>query len=375
MSICDITVIYSFRDKDPQRLIDSISSIRRHSANKDCHFLVIDYGSKDGQELESLSKNNAFEVLRTETEGLPWSRAKALNIGVKSIKSKIFITTDIDMIFDFDVLEEVLKVIKPGVKIHCLPQWLPSSGSKKHAKEGDKSSLGGLMSMYKEDFLKLGGFNEEITFWGSEDNEFDIYAINNGFQKVWIDKRFKMYHVWHAVSHGSCDSRPEALSWKHSKIKLLTHFNSSPRATINNIGVITTPNERPILKLIKNNQPFLTLDISKKRLIYMEETRFFLELKKHIEKGELFFIKTGPKFKLNICDQKLRSRLIVKIISYLNILLSQIGICIKFKTSRSQSLIFLMLENLVNNQIRDYYWDYNNGIFILPEKFINEKIA
>ena len=39
------------------------------------------------------------------------------------------------------------------------------------------------MAFWKEDLLKVNGYNEAITGWGSEDHELVCRLINNGVRK------------------------------------------------------------------------------------------------------------------------------------------------------------------------------------------------
>lgn len=206
----DVTIVYSFRDKPVERLIDSVASIRQYEAGKNSKFIVVDYGSTEEYRLllNSACEAADIEVIRSETEGRPWSRAIAMNIGIYAATTDIFISTDIDMIFDFDVVSNVLDVLQNKTKIHCRPYWLPPSNKKSVARLGDYGQLGGLLGMYRDDFISIGGFNERIKFWGAEDTELDLRAQRHGYVTRWLSKELKMYHVWHPVSHGFCDIRP-----------------------------------------------------------------------------------------------------------------------------------------------------------------------
>ncbi|WP_417887209.1 glycosyltransferase family 2 protein [Zunongwangia sp.] len=52
-------------------------------------------------------------------------------------------------------------------------------------------------SFWREDFLKVNGYNEAISGWGKEDSEFAIRLLNTGI----IGKRIRynaiVYHIWH----------------------------------------------------------------------------------------------------------------------------------------------------------------------------------
>jgi glycosyltransferase involved in cell wall biosynthesis len=52
-------------------------------------------------------------------------------------------------------------------------------------------------SLYKEDILKVNGFNEEITSWGREDSEFVQRLFNSGIYKQHIKFSGIQYHLFH----------------------------------------------------------------------------------------------------------------------------------------------------------------------------------
>jgi glycosyltransferase involved in cell wall biosynthesis len=52
-------------------------------------------------------------------------------------------------------------------------------------------------SIFKEDILKVNGFNEEITTWGREDSEFVQRLYNNGVKKQHLKFSGIQYHLYH----------------------------------------------------------------------------------------------------------------------------------------------------------------------------------
>lgn len=64
-------------------------------------------------------------------------------------------------------------------------------------KKLSKKLRGCNLSYWKEDFLKVNGYNEDMIGWGREDSELIIRMMNNGV----FGKRLKfnsiIYHIWH----------------------------------------------------------------------------------------------------------------------------------------------------------------------------------
>lgn len=52
-------------------------------------------------------------------------------------------------------------------------------------------------SIFKEDILKVNGFNEEITTWGREDSEFVQRLFNSGVKKQHLKFSGIQYHLFH----------------------------------------------------------------------------------------------------------------------------------------------------------------------------------
>ena len=52
-------------------------------------------------------------------------------------------------------------------------------------------------SLYKEDIIKVNGFNEEITTWGREDSEFVQRLFNSGVRKQHLKFSGIQYHLYH----------------------------------------------------------------------------------------------------------------------------------------------------------------------------------
>jgi glycosyltransferase involved in cell wall biosynthesis len=52
-------------------------------------------------------------------------------------------------------------------------------------------------SIFKNDIVKVNGFNEEITTWGREDSEFVQRLFNNGLKKKYLKFSGIQYHLYH----------------------------------------------------------------------------------------------------------------------------------------------------------------------------------
>ena len=53
------------------------------------------------------------------------------------------------------------------------------------------------MAFFREDCLKINGFNNDFEGWGREDSEFVIRLMNNGINRKNIRFKAIQYHLWH----------------------------------------------------------------------------------------------------------------------------------------------------------------------------------
>jgi glycosyltransferase involved in cell wall biosynthesis len=107
-----ITVIYTIRDRDHRRIKESVESMR-NSSSFNFNVIVVDYGSKAAcsDKVKELCLALELNYIRVETEGLPWNKSHAINIGARNANTKFIVITDIDMLFEGDILSESLNSI------------------------------------------------------------------------------------------------------------------------------------------------------------------------------------------------------------------------------------------------------------------------
>lgn len=367
MIMSDVTIVYSFRDKPVGRLINSVDSIRQYVAGRNSKFIVVDYGSteKYRQLLNSACEAAGIEVIRSETEGRPWSRAIAMNIGILAAKTDIFISTDIDMIFDFDVISEVLGSVERKVKVHCRPYWLPPSGNKKKGWLDGKSALGACMAMYVGDYKSIGGFNERIKFWGAEDSEFDLRARKLGYVTRWLPENLKMYHVWHPVSHGFCDIRPIPSIIEDQTLMLRTLVRDKDPIDCDTYqqGVPLKFEDRPILNFLRNYE-FEKIRTFSQPINYKLINQVIDDLKV----GRVVFVKTGSRIKYEICGNGVVGWFLIRFFHKIDRVLGRVGFHFGLKKNAGQDWIFLLIQEL-QPLIEDYYWDFTHGCYFYPRSF------
>ena len=53
------------------------------------------------------------------------------------------------------------------------------------------------MSFWREDLIKVNGFNEAFVGWGREDSELVLRLFNNGIYRIDLDFSAIAYHLYH----------------------------------------------------------------------------------------------------------------------------------------------------------------------------------
>ncbi|MDR0799116.1 MAG: glycosyltransferase family 2 protein [Dysgonamonadaceae bacterium] len=78
--------------------------------------------------------------------------------------------------------------------LHCLAL---SSYFAPRYKKNKIAGLGCNMSFWKEDFLKINGYDEFFEGWGGEDYDFVSRMVNSGVKRLYLKFSGIVYHLWH----------------------------------------------------------------------------------------------------------------------------------------------------------------------------------
>lgn len=163
-------------------------------------FVVSDYGSSEPyrSQLVALASQRGFRVVRSEAQGLPWSRARAINTGVRQAQTPLVAVLDVDMVIHDNVFDHVASVIGP-TDVYFLESIWPQSARANPLKGVVNRSYGVFHVLHTDWFSRLHGFCEAIQFWGGEDNDWVRRLTRAGAQIHWLEtKDFKLTHTWHA---------------------------------------------------------------------------------------------------------------------------------------------------------------------------------
>ncbi|MDZ4148147.1 MAG: galactosyltransferase-related protein [Flavobacteriaceae bacterium] len=228
-----LTILYVYKDKDCVRLEHSLQSLK-HQTFDDFKVILVDYGSnkKFSDELQkTIKKFNFVKVISSYNSNQIWSRAKALNIGIKAldISTDYVFTADIDMIFSENFVEKLTSLKKDNLafffKVGFLNQEESSCAkSFKDYKVSFASDVGaqGLSLFPLKALQEVGGFDEFFHFWGAEDTDLHNRLALAGYQIEFYNREILMLHQWHP-SYRSLEQNRLTLSPRLSNIARLNH--------------------------------------------------------------------------------------------------------------------------------------------------------
>jgi hypothetical protein len=362
-----ITVTYTIRDRDYRRINESVESMR-YSTSHNFVVNVVDYGSKEDccDNIRELCFAQELNYIRVETEGLPWNRSHAINIGVRNTNTQFVALTDIDMLFEGDILGESLKRFENMNIIYCRPLWIPRNGRKEKARLGNYRQVGGYIFLENKTFYEQNGFDERIRFWGMEDVEWNNRLTHRGYKEKWIEKtNIKMYHQWHPTPYALYnnwsiaplyDTRPfPAIYASHYYIM----ENLFKEYTNSNWGEMVTLDERPILSILKKEKPYV--------IGGQASNAFYQDFFNAVDKHKFVKLEFGPRFQ----GKKFAKSMVDNIpIPYLIVrrLLRALGFDLSLFKNNNFDHFYMYLHLLKKYGLIDYYLqDDYSSIYLLFE--------
>jgi GT2 family glycosyltransferase len=148
------------------------------------------------------------------TPNLPYCRAWAFNVGVRQARGPILVLHDNDMLVPADYAARILYHIRQGYAVanlkrfifylsetHSLRVFTRAASLTAQAPETIVQNLeaGGSVAITREEYERIGGFDEAFVGWGGEDNEFWERAQT---LKVWPYGYLPLVHLWHPGQPG-----------------------------------------------------------------------------------------------------------------------------------------------------------------------------
>lgn len=194
-----ITVVMVIKNRDRIRAEKCINSLLDQTYP--CKIIIVDYGSTDRYWYPDVFyKDPRITLILVKQNTEIFNKCRALNIGLKQVTTKYVLSSDIDIIFDSNFIEEVVKALitKPKSIVLCQKVDLDKDGVEIEFHE--PSASGSCIGIESDWIDKVHGYDETYTYWGREDNDLVDRAVADGYEVVWITNKTKMWHQWHLPS-------------------------------------------------------------------------------------------------------------------------------------------------------------------------------
>ncbi len=201
MNNCKITTIAGIKVPPSFRNKRTVGKHLRSLVNQDYpnERILVDFGSdkeslKWIREITKETKTRLVEVTR-DTE--VWNESRVINIGIKASRTKYVLLTGADMIFEENLIGEVVRVLKKKkAVVRCRQTDLNADGTilkRYHS----KSAMGSCMGFNRDWLMKVHGYDENFKGWGLQDCDLFLRAQADGLPVEWVQGRTEIYHQWH----------------------------------------------------------------------------------------------------------------------------------------------------------------------------------
>lgn len=211
-----ITLLYTFKNKDIQRVKKSLDSLLLQT-EKQFEVLFVDYGSQQEISLklqELLSHYSFVHYIYSYHVNQPWSRSKAINIGLRNITTPYVFVSDIDMLFHETFVAQLYDLKSPTISYYFKVGFLNEKETLANKAFSEYtisyvSSLGaqGLSLFPTEALLAIRGYDEFFHFWGGEDEDVHARLRNNGLEVKFFDEPILLLHQWHPTYRSSLNKK------------------------------------------------------------------------------------------------------------------------------------------------------------------------
>jgi hypothetical protein len=243
-----------------------------------------------------------------------WNRAHAMNIGIRYAQGEYFLSTDIDLIYSENVLENLSVKCSANVQVFSKAFLLPRGYSqfdkldgKRDFKKTDNRTFGLFHCTHLDHMRAIHGYDQYYRIWGFEDKDIKERI---GLPVRWLEEdTFPIYHQWHRPG-----SVHEMMTWLWQDMTIhyaLSRLQSKPHE---NWGELILSHERPLnnereirsfecsLKGNRFTRRKLMIEVVSNLLNHPE-----LEVKLHLQKPSVSLDKmNGPQHLLKSIPQILR---------------------------------------------------------------------
>lgn len=204
-----LSVIVTCKDRE-ENVSLCLSSIR--ACRPRPQTILVDFGST--RPLEFSGYRSWLRIIRVDRDTEMFHKARAINIGIRAVKTKFLCITDADQIFKpnfFGVVYATLRTCPtsfvmsrtyfldrcPGVEFDLdgkiFSTLLQEAMNSKNSFHGDGCCNGIATGVA----MKMRGYDETYTGYRAQDSDFALRAIVYGLQKIWVHTKTSMIHLPH----------------------------------------------------------------------------------------------------------------------------------------------------------------------------------
>jgi len=215
----------------PEALELVLKSLHQQTVKPD-QVLIADDGSTEVTKalIETFKRESDLLITRVWHKDDGFKRSEILNKAVAKTTCDYIVQLDGDCVMHPKFVEDHISKAKLnrflfGSRVNIQQNYLPelfsiknsgfglfSKGIKKRTRNIHSRLLGSFykpsaelsdklrgcnLSFWRADFIKINGYNEDMTGWGREDSEMVVRLLNNGV----LGKRLRylaiIYHIWH----------------------------------------------------------------------------------------------------------------------------------------------------------------------------------
>lgn len=221
----------------PEALELVLKSVQQQSVLPQEILLADDGSTKVTRELiENFKKHTSIPVLHIWHPDTGFNRSSILNKAIVQATGTYILQTDGDCILHKDFVKDhvsfaakktylfgsrvsikqerlahlfstkeiVFQFFSKGIKKRSRTLRIPFLSHLFSPKPSVSKKLRGCnVSFWKEDFIAVNGYNEDMTGWGREDSELMIRMSNNGIKGRRLKYKGIVYHIWHKTSSKS----------------------------------------------------------------------------------------------------------------------------------------------------------------------------
>lgn len=345
MSLEEITLIIPLRNREAYRVRRLVASLRENGA--DPSIVLVDYGSRPefATSYAAVALELGLEIEPMLARGLPWNKCKAINRGVRLSSSQVVCMADVDMAFSTDPISAALTMGTAKRMFHVQAYWLPKNGSLTKARPGGLGAPGGFQLVERSAYNELGGYDEDIQYWGLEDLDWPDRLKTIGYEQVWLPEPHRLYHLWHEPSEAG-RLRPETASFETMKHCVANKLKPRLKQDWGKpLGIA----DRPILKMIASPEKAISVHLEPNALMHYGTLHAITESR---VSGSFVRLDLGTRMiRRPFCHFRDEAKAIMRPLAAMT------GNSVVDKLNCNFDYLYAMLPALLENGLIDYYID------------------